>query len=66
MTKSILDSASAYTGAPVWATVPEVARHCGIGASTVRRYVAQGILPAHKVGRSVRLDLREVDAFLKA
>lgn len=65
MTKTILDSRATYQGAPVWATVPQVAAHCGLGVSTIRRYIATGLLPAHKLVKSVRLDLREVDAYLK-
>lgn len=54
-----------YADAPVWRTVPQVAAHYGMGASTIRRYIAQGMLPAHRLVRNVRLDLREVDQLMK-
>ena len=65
MTESTPDTMPDYRDAPIWRTVPQVAAHYGMGASTIRRYIAQGILPAHRFSRNVRIDLREVDRLMR-
>ncbi|MGV9745801.1 helix-turn-helix transcriptional regulator [Rhodococcus zopfii] len=48
-------------------TVAEAAEHYGLSVKTVRRYIADGRIPAHRLGpKLVRLDLDEVDAVLTA
>jgi excisionase family DNA binding protein len=48
--------------------VPEVAVRTGLGISTVRRKIAQGEIPAvrlgSKAGSSVRVDERELERWL--
>lgn len=46
---------------PRWATEQEAAKHARISASTIRRWRSQGLITGHKVGRTVRYDLSEVD-----
>ncbi|WP_309105126.1 helix-turn-helix domain-containing protein [Microbacterium sp.] len=65
MTETADAAGTDYENPPVWRTIPQVAAHYGMGASTIRRYIAQGILPAHRFARNVRLDLREVDRLMK-
>ncbi len=38
----------------------DLARHIGLSESTIRRAVAEGWLPYHKVGRNMRFSLSEV------
>lgn len=45
-----------------WATIDEGAKHVGVHPKTLRRHIAAGIVPAHRLGRSVRVDLAELDA----
>ena len=45
-----------------WATTSETADYLQVGERTVRRMIADGIIPAHRVSRRlVRIDLNEVD-----
>ena len=42
------------------------ADHLDVSAMTIRRYIAQGLLTGHRVGRRlIRVDLAEVEALLK-
>jgi len=42
------------------------AEHLDVSDKTIRRYIAQGLLTGHRVGRRlIRIDLAEVDALLK-
>lgn len=46
-----------------WASKEQAADYIGVCDKTLRRYIAQGIIPAHRLGkRLIRLDLNEVDA----
>ncbi|MFD6677657.1 helix-turn-helix transcriptional regulator [Rhodococcus zopfii] len=48
-------------------TVAQAAEYCEMGVSTLRRYIAEGRVPAHRIGpKMVRLDLDELDAVLTA
>lgn len=44
-------------------TVDEAAKMLRISSVSVRRYVAAGMLPAFRVGRSVRIDQAAVEQF---
>jgi excisionase family DNA binding protein len=48
------------TPAPVhrWITVQDAANYTGLASSTVRNMVARGIIPAFRLGRAIRVDLR--------
>lgn len=41
-------------------SVPEAARRIGVHPMTLRRWISQGIIPAHRVGPKL-LRLREAD-----
>lgn len=48
-----------------WAKQAEAAEHIGVNPRTLRKYVAEGLVPAHRIGRMIRFDLNEVDASLQ-
>ena len=45
-------------------TVPEVAARLRVNAATVRRWCADGTLPAIKVGRSYRIEADQLTAVI--
>jgi excisionase family DNA binding protein len=47
-----------------WLSTAEAARKLGIGARTLYRLIDEGQIPAYKFGRVIRLQEREVDAFI--
>lgn len=49
-----------------WLSTAEAARRLGIGARTLYRLIDEGQIPAYKFGRVIRLQVREVDAFIDA
>lgn len=46
---------------PRWGTVGEAAAEWGEPASTVRRWAAQGRIPARRIGRKYQVDLDAID-----
>lgn len=48
-----------------WISVPETAAYLGIAVKSAYDMAASGRLPAAKVGRLVRIDLRALDAELE-
>ena len=50
---------------PVWLTVGEVMRRTRLSQRTVRRYAAEGRLPAYKFGRNLRFRAEDVDALAR-
>lgn len=51
---------------PRWAGLDETASYLGVCTKSVRRYIAAGIFPAHRMGkRLVRVDLNHVDAAMR-
>jgi excisionase family DNA binding protein len=50
---------------PRLVSLDEAGRYLGLSARTIRRYIADGILTAHRIGpRVIRVDLRQVDRVL--
>lgn len=49
----------------VWLSTKEAARHLGITPRTLYRLIDSGQVPAYKFGRVIRLQEREVDAFIE-
>jgi excisionase family DNA binding protein len=48
---------------PRWATLAEAAIYSRVPRSTLRRWIAQGLLPANRLGpRRIQVDLNELDA----
>ena len=44
-----------------WVSLKDVATHLDVSEVTIRRYIANKGLPAHKAGRAYRFKLSEVD-----
>lgn len=49
-----------------WLGTKEAARRLGITTRTLYRLINEGQIPAYKFGRVIRLQSREVDAFIEA
>lgn len=48
-----------------WASINGTADYLVVTPRTIRRYVAESRLTAYRIGRTVRIDLNEVDAMLE-
>ena len=48
-----------------WLSTAEAARRLGVTPRTLYRLIDEGALPAYKLGRVIRLQLAEVDAFIE-
>ena len=51
---------------PHWLGTQDAARHLGITARTLYRLIDEGEIPAYKLGRVLRLKLKDVEAFLES
>jgi excisionase family DNA binding protein len=49
-----------------WRSVDEIASHLGVTRDTIYRWIEDRGLPAHRVGRFWKLQLGEVDAWVRA
>ena len=49
-----------------WLSVEEIALHLGIKKDTAYKWVAKKHMPAHKVGRLLKFDKAEIDAWVKS
>ena len=47
-------------------TVPEVAAYLQISARTIYRLIDDGELPVHRIGRSVRISVSDLEQFVRA
>lgn len=52
--------------APVWASLEHAAEYLGCSAKTVRRYIADGKLPAYRMAgrQTIRVKLSDLDALM--
>ncbi len=49
-----------------WVDAQQVAQHFGVTLRTVRRWIKDGTIPAHRIGpKLLRFDLAEVDAAVR-
>ena len=48
-----------------WIGTPEACARLGVTLRTLYRFIDEGQLPAYKMGRVIRLQAHEVDAFIK-
>ena len=46
-------------------TVSEVAEVCRLSTRTVRRWIERGELPAHRLGRQLRISEKDLKIFLR-
>jgi excisionase family DNA binding protein len=49
----------------VWLSTAEAANRLGITARTLYRFIDEGLVPAYRFGRVIRLQRGEVDAFIE-
>jgi len=49
-----------------WLSVQEIAKHLSISKETVYRWVENGRMPAHKVGKQWRFQSTEVDEWVRS
>ena len=49
-----------------WMSTQEAAARLGVTVRTLYRLIVEGQLPAYKLGRVIRLQAEEVDAFIEA
>ena len=47
-----------------WLSVEEIALHLGIKKDTAYKWVAKKHMPSHKVGRLLKFDKAEIDAWV--
>ena len=52
--------------ADAWHSVDQIARHLGVSADTVYRWVGTHSMPAHRVGRLWKFQIPEVDAWIRS
>ena len=48
-----------------WLSTQEAARRLGITTRTLYRFVDQGELPAYRMGRVIRLQATDIDAYIE-
>jgi excisionase family DNA binding protein len=53
------------TDSPRWLSTAEAAKRLGITPRTLYRFIDGGQLPAYRLGRVIRLQEQEVDAFIQ-
>jgi excisionase family DNA binding protein len=50
---------------PEWVSYPEAEKYCGLSHTTLWRYVSSGEIKAARIGRSVRIHLPSLRAFME-
>lgn len=48
-----------------WRTLDYCAAHIGVTKLSIRNWIARGYLPAYRIGSTVRVDRRDLDALLQ-
>jgi excisionase family DNA binding protein len=48
-----------------WVSIDEIAEHLGIKKDTIYKWVARKKMPAHKVGRLLKFQIKEVDRWIR-
>jgi excisionase family DNA binding protein len=49
-----------------WASVEDVAKHCGVAKDPVYRWIEARKLPAHRIGRLWKFKHSEIDEWVRA
>jgi len=49
-----------------WRTAAEAAEYLAISEATLQRWLSERKLPVHRVGRTLRFKLSEIDAWVRA
>lgn len=48
-----------------WSNTAAVVEYTGLSISTIRKALASGALPSHRVGRRILISLDDVDAYIR-
>lgn len=51
---------------PHFHSIPQVADRFQVSEKTVRRWIEQGLLPVHRLGRQIRISDRDLEIFLSS
>jgi excisionase family DNA binding protein len=49
-----------------WVSIDEISEHLGIKKDTIYKWVARKKMPAHKMGRLLKFQIKEVDQWVRA
>jgi len=48
-----------------WVSIDEISEHLGVKKDTIYKWVARKKMPAHKVGRLLKFQIKEVDRWIR-
>ena len=48
-----------------WVSIDEISEHLGVLQDTLYKWVARKKMPAHKVGRLLKFQIKEVDQWVR-
>ena len=48
-----------------WVSIDEISEHLGVKKDTIYKWVARKKMPAHKVGRLLKFQIREIDKWVR-
>lgn len=48
-----------------WVSIDEISEHLGVKKDTIYKWVARKKMPAHKVGRLLKFQIKEVDQWVR-
>jgi len=48
-----------------WVSIDEISVHLGVKKDTIYKWVARKKMPAHKVGRLLKFQIKEVDQWVR-
>ncbi len=48
-----------------WVSIDEISEHLGVKKDTIYKWVAHKKMPAHKVGRLLKFQIKEIDRWVR-
>ena len=48
-----------------WLSIEEISEHLGVKKDTIYKWVARKKMPAHKVGRLLKFQIKEIDRWIR-
>lgn len=48
-----------------WLSIEEISEHLGVKKDTIYKWVAHKKMPAHKVGRLLKFQIKEIDRWVR-